>query len=192
MRSPSLELVCTIPIVLIVGTAIITDLRWRRIPNSLTFPALAAALIIRIAFQGWLGLGLALSGALIAPIVILLLHFGKGLGMGDLKLAAALGAFFGPVPAIVAMFASAILGGVLALALLMQRGQLLRELLDLFLVGLPFLKRKKSTDLRADASPGVTTMPYGVALGIGSLTTLAGYAWLGASFPTYAQIAARL
>ena len=192
MRLPTLELLCAIPIALVVGTAIITDLRWRRIPNSLTLPAVVTALIIRLAFQGWPGLGLALGGALIAPIVLLLLHFGRGLGMGDLKLAAAVGAFFGPVPAVVAMFASAIIGGLLAMALLMQRGQLLRELTGLFLVGLPFLKGKKATDPAADTPDGVTTMPYGVAIGIGSLTTLAGYAWLGASFPTFAQIAARL
>lgn len=192
MRFALLELLCAIPIALVVGTAIITDLRWRRIPNSLTFPALAAALIIRIAFQGWTGLGLALAGAVIAPLMLLFFHFGRGLGMGDLKLAAAVGAFFGPVPAVVAMFATSILGGLLAMALLMQRGQILREMTGLFLVGLPFLKHKKPADPPADNRPVVTTMPYGVAIGIGSLMTLAGYAWLGASFPTYAQIAARL
>jgi Flp pilus assembly protein protease CpaA len=87
------------------------------------------------------------------------------------------------------MLASAILGGMLAMALLMQRGQLLAEFFSLFLAGVPFLK-KKAASPPASASPGVTTMPYGVAIAIGSLTTLAGYAWLGASLPSFARIAA--
>jgi prepilin peptidase CpaA len=112
--------------------------------------------------------------------------------MGDLKLAAAVGAFFGPVAAVVAMLASAILGGMLAMALLMQRGQLLAEFFSLFLVGVPFLKAKKADELPESAASTVTTMPYGVAIAIGSLTTLAGYAWLGSSLPSFGQIAARL
>lgn len=177
MNSTTLEYFYAVPIAIVVGVAIVTDLRSRRIPNTLTFPALAVALIVRIALQGWLGLGLALAGAFIAPAVLLLVHFGKGIGMGDLKLAAAVGAFFGPVPAVIAMLVSAVLGGVIAIALLMRRGQLLADLLALFLSGLPFLQRK----LEAPAnSPAVMTMPYGVAIGIGSLTTLAGYAWLAA------------
>jgi prepilin peptidase CpaA len=192
MHATTLEVLSAILIAVVVGIAIVTDVRSRRIPNSLTFSALGAALVVRFAFQGWAGLGLALVGAIIAPLVLLIVHAGRGIGMGDLKLAAAVGAFFGPVAAVVAMLASAILGGVLAMALLMQRGQLLAEFFSLFLVGVPFLKRKLATDSPADASPQVTTMPYGVAIAIGSLTTLAGYAWLGASLPSFAQIAARL
>lgn len=192
MYATTMEVLSAILIAVVVGIAIVTDVRSRRIPNSLTFTAFGAALVVRFAFQGWAGLGLALLGAIVAPLVLLIIHFGKGIGMGDLKLAAAVGAFFGPVAALAAMLASAILGGLLAMALLMQRGQLLAEFFSLFLVGVPFLKRKLATDLPANASPQVTTMPYGVAIAIGSLTTLAGYAWLGSSLPSFALIAARL
>jgi len=187
-----MDVLSAILITVVVGIAIVTDVRSRRIPNSLTFSAFIAALVVRFAFQGWAGLGLALLGAIVAPIILLIVHFGKGIGMGDLKLAAAVGAFFGPVAAVVAMLASAILGGLLAMALLMQRGQLLAEFFSLFLVGLPFLKGKKAREAPANAAHTVTTMPYGVAIAIGSLTTLAGYAWLGISLPSFALIAARL
>jgi prepilin peptidase CpaA len=187
-----MEVLSAILIAVVVGIAIVTDVRSRRIPNSLTVPALGAALVLRFAFQGWAGLGLAVLGAIIAPLILFVLHFGKGLGMGDLKLAAAVGALFGPAAAVIAMLASAIIGGVLAMALLMQRGQLLSDFFGLFLVGVPFFKRKLATEIPADASPRVMTMPYGLAIGIGSLTTLAGYAWLGVSLPSFAQIAARL
>jgi prepilin peptidase CpaA len=192
MHSPALTILCAVLIAVVVGIAVITDLRSRRIPNTLTFSALCAAIIIRFAFQGWPGLGVALGGAIVAPVVLLVVHLGRGIGMGDLKLAAAVGAFFGPVAAAVAMLASAILGGVLAMALLMQRGQLLAEFFGLVFVSVPFLKGKKPAGPPANASALVTTMPYGVAIAIGSLTTLAGYAWLGASLPSFARIAATL
>jgi prepilin peptidase CpaA len=177
MMNPStLEKLCAVLTAVVVVGAIITDLRSRRIPNVLTFTALGVALAVRLVFQGWLGLGIALTGAVIAPGVLWLMHLGRGLGMGDLKLAAAVGAFLGPIPALVAMLCSAVIGGVLAIALLMRRGQILSEFFSLFLIGLPFMKRRKSVNSPANV-PAVTTMPYGVAIGIGSLTTLAVYAW---------------
>jgi prepilin peptidase CpaA len=172
-----IEEICGVSTAFVVITAIVTDLRSRRIPNTLTFTAFGLAVAVRFAFQGWLGLGLALSGAVVAPAILLLAHLGRGLGMGDLKLAAAVGAFLGPVGAIAAMLCSAVLGGVLALALLMRRGQLMWEFFDLLLLGLPFMKRRKSVDPPAESST-VVTMPYGVAIGMGSLVTMAVYAWL--------------
>ena len=178
MHPTTLEITCAVATAIVVVMAMVTDLRSRRIPNALTFTAFGAAVVVRVVFQGWSGLGLALAGAVLAPGVLLLVHLGKGLGMGDVKLAAAVGAFLGPMMAVAAMLCAAVIGGVLAIALLMRRGQLLSELFSLFLIGLPFVKVKQPIDPPA-TSAAVLTMPYGVAIGIGSLVTLAVYAWLG-------------
>ena len=180
MHSVTIEELCALLTVAVVTGAMVTDLRSRRIPNTLTFTAFAVALVLRISFQGWLGLGLALAGAVAAPAVLLIAHLGRGLGMGDVKLAMAVGALLGPKLAVIAMLCGAVVGGVIALAMLMRRGQLLADLFGLFLVGLPFVKARKSVEPGAGA-PAVLTMPYGVAIGIGSLITLAAYAWLGTS-----------
>lgn len=178
MHPTTLEILCAVSTAILVVGAMVTDLRSRRIPNALTFTAFGVALVVRLVLQGWLGLGLALAGAVLAPGVLLLIHLGKGLGMGDVKLAAAVGAFLGPMMAVAAMLCAAVIGGVLAIALLMRRGQLLSELFSLFLIGLPFVKVKQPIDPPA-TSPAVLTMPYGVAIGIGSLVTMAVQAWLG-------------
>ena len=73
------------------GGACVWDLRTRRIPNALTFPAAAAGLALALAEGGWPGGGWALAGllaggALFLPFVI----FGY-VGAGDLKLLAAAG-----------------------------------------------------------------------------------------------------
>jgi prepilin peptidase CpaA len=178
MHPTTLEITCAVATAIVVVIAMVTDLRSRRIPNALTFTAFGVAVVVHLVFQGWLGLGLALAGAVSAPAVLLLVHLGRGLGMGDVKLAAAVGAFLGPMMAVAAMLCAAIIGGVLAIALLMRRGQLLAELFGLFLIDIPFMKIKPSIDPPATA-PAVLTMPYGVAIGIGSLVTLVVYAWLG-------------
>lgn len=190
MRPATLEILCAISTAIVVGGAIFTDLRSRRIPNALTFTAVGVAVVIRFAFQGWPGLGTALAGAVIAPGILLLIHMGKGLGMGDLKLAAAVGAFLGPMQGIAAMLCAAVIGGVHAIALLMRRGQLLSELFSLFLIGLPFVENRKTIDPPANV-PATLTMPYGVAIGIGALITLVVYAWLGTSLSLSAVFAAR-
>ena len=178
MHPTTLDILCAVSTAIVVVGAMFTDLRSRRIPNALTFTAFGVAVVVRLVFQGWSGLGLALAGAALAPGVLLLIHLGRGLGMGDVKLAAAVGAFLGPMMAVAAMLCAAVIGGVLAIALLMRRGQLLSELLSLCLIGLPFVKVRKSIDPPA-TSPADLTMPYGVAIGIGSLVTMAVYAWLG-------------
>ncbi len=180
MHATTLDILCATLITLVVGVAIFTDLRSRRIPNTLTFSAFGVAVLVRLVLQGWAGLGVALTGALVAPLVLLIIHMGRGLGMGDLKLAAAIGAFMGPILAVAAMLLSAVLGGLLAIALLMRRGQLLSDFFRLFLIGTPFLKSKQTVAAPAgEPAPAAMTMPYGVAIGVGSLVTLAVYTWLG-------------
>jgi len=155
-----------------------TDLLWRRIPNYLTFPAMGMAIVVRFAFQGWIGIVLALGGAVIAPALLLLVRAGKSLGMGDLKLAMAVGAILGPAAAVAAMFFSVLAGGFVAIFYMLLPGGFLNQFLGIFLIGLPF--RKKGTQSPEKRSkPAVHTMPYGLAIGCGSLITLAVCWWTG-------------
>ena len=171
---------CAVLTVLLVGIAVFTDLRWRRIPNSLTFTAFSLAVASRLAFQGLPGFGLALLGALIAPIILVLLHGGRGLGMGDLKLAAAIGAIVGPMLAVVTMLVTAIVGGVLAIAMMMRPGGQLHGIVRLFSIGIPFLGHNERETYKTPAARNtVATMPYGVAIGVGSILTLAVCWWTG-------------
>lgn len=192
MNQTSFIMICGLLTVSLVGAAVVTDLRWRRIPNVLTFPAFAAALIVRAVFQGWVGLGFGLAGALVAPALLLLLRGGHRIGMGDLKFAIAIGAIVGPLLAVATMLASTVAGGVLALCMML--GEPLRQLLDTLLIGLPFSKKKHMRKPPATAeTPATSTVPYGVAIGAGSLLTLGLIWWTGNEnwLFSFAGIAAR-
>jgi prepilin peptidase CpaA len=92
-----------------------TDLRWRRIPNWLTYPAAPIAVVLHAIAGRWpeakLSLeGLALGLGLLLPFVLL-----RSLGGGDWKLVGALGAFFGPKSLLVVIFYTLLVNALMAI-----------------------------------------------------------------------------
>ena len=69
----------------------IHDVREGRIPNRVTFPAMAAGLAAHTLAGGWTGLGDAAPAGLIAGAVCLLFYWAGGMGAGDVKLMTAVG-----------------------------------------------------------------------------------------------------
>jgi prepilin peptidase CpaA len=112
--------------VVAAAIAVVTDVRDRRIPNMLTLPLAAAGLGIGIASGGLRGLVIAAAGCLAGGLLFLVPVAKLGWGMGDLKLAAALGAIGGPLFALwLGLYAMAA-GGVFALLWLIGQGQVSR------------------------------------------------------------------
>ncbi|MGJ8628460.1 MAG: prepilin peptidase [Sulfitobacter sp.] len=98
-----------------------TDALWMRLPDALTVPLLVVALIMALQPVG-LGSGTALLGGVLGAGSFAALRWGYarlrgrvGLGLGDVKLMAGLGAFVGPfaLPQLVLIAALAALGGAL-------------------------------------------------------------------------------
>lgn len=96
-----------------VGAVI--DVKSARIPNWLTGGALFAGLLVRAWLAGWLGVGAGLIGAVIAGGVLFLPFVARGIGGGDVKLMAAVGAWLGLRHALALITATAIAGGFLAI-----------------------------------------------------------------------------
>jgi len=97
------------------------DARTGYIPDRITAPAALAAL--GCSLVGGAGVA-SLCGALAAGGALLALYAltrGRGLGLGDVKLAAVIGLGFGPVAGIAAVGAAFVLGGAYATWLLASR-----------------------------------------------------------------------
>ena len=94
------------------------DIREHRIPNW-TVLALLALALGRAALPGPPALSAALLGAGVAGVPFFVLAFANALGMGDAKLALALGALLGYPAVIPALTLAALAGGLVALALVL-------------------------------------------------------------------------
>lgn len=81
--------------VLLLLIAFITDVKSQIIPNRLTVSFFLAAFIYHITVAGLGGASTAFVGAAAGFIPLLLLHFAKGIGAGDVKLFGAIGAWVG-------------------------------------------------------------------------------------------------
>lgn len=159
--------------VLVVALAVGWDVRTRRIPNLLTFPAVGAGVLIGAVSAGWWGLIAALAGAVVAPCLLMAVRLGNRLGMGDLKLAAAVGALTGPTVGALAMLLTALAGGLLAIVWMLRPGTAASRNLSPYLVGVPIVGKWYSAAPSVEGPLSRMTIPYGVAIGIGSLLAVA-------------------
>jgi prepilin peptidase CpaA len=106
------------------GAACITDLRSRRIPNVLTFGSAAAAVIFHVAANGTPGLFHALLGWVVGAAVFFVPFALGGMGAGDIKLLAALGAWLGPTAALWLAVYTGVAGAVMAIVVALAYGYL--------------------------------------------------------------------
>ncbi|HUT36476.1 MAG TPA: A24 family peptidase [Planctomycetota bacterium] len=106
-------------------------------------------------------LGVALAGGVFG-----LFFLYGAFGAADVKLAVAIGALKGWYFALLALMASALVGGVLALGVLVWKGQLRRGLLDSLVA---IVRPGKAAKAREGASPARLTVPYCFAISVGTL-----------------------
>ena len=103
------------PTLIVLAIATFTDLRSRRIPNWLVLPFMLAGICLSAWFDGWHGIGQSLAGRAVGALLFGILWFLGGMGMGDLKLCAAIGAWIGPTQLLFALVITSIAGGIMAL-----------------------------------------------------------------------------
>ncbi|MFV0421267.1 A24 family peptidase [Oleidesulfovibrio sp.] len=106
-------------LITILLIAVVTDLRSMRIPNWLTFPAIAAGLAYHGITQGLDGLLFSLAGLGLGFAMMLLPFILKVMGAGDVKLMTAVGAFLGLKGVFSAFIWTSLAGGVYALVVLL-------------------------------------------------------------------------
>ena len=159
-------------------TAGVTDLRWRRIPNWLTYPAAPLAIALHAIAGGWPEAKVSLEGFGIAFAVFLVFFLLRGLGGGDLKLAAALGAFVGVHHLADVIIAVLLINALLAIVLIIAKKRIWRTLRNIGrLIAAFFRLHLPEKDLTID-NPEAIKVPFGVAAAIGVLLYV-GWHWRG-------------
>jgi prepilin peptidase CpaA len=169
---PVSQEIMKILVLLPLATAVIYyDLRYRRIPNVLVLSALVAGLAINTTFGGFHGTIGSLLGLALAFVPMFLMHIFGAMGAGDVKLFGAIGSVMGvslvPMTFVVVVF----LGGALAIYSMIRNRRVLSTLhgvLRIFVGLLPGWEMPRFA-MPADRR---YTVPYGVAITLGSLITM--------------------
>lgn len=164
-------------ILYLFGTAVliaaaVSDLRSRRIPNRLTYPAMAAAVLYHTAVQGWPGFLFGAGGVGVGMGVFLIFFLLGGMGAGDVKLMGVVGGLLGPKGALLAALCTALAGGIYAVGLLSVHGTL-REtarrcatMLQIFMVTRNFIYLPPA---RKEKKPRLI---YGLAIAAGTFIAM--------------------
>lgn len=144
----------TIPVAVLVAAAVIagyTDLRTRRIPNWLTGGMTLFGLSHHLLKSGvhglWISLGGVALGAGLILLPMLVPYAKRGIGGGDVKFIAAVGSIVGAAGVFVVFIVAAGVGAIQCLIALWRQ---------------PAVKDRP------------VTIPYGVALSVGTLVVTAG------------------
>jgi prepilin peptidase CpaA len=153
------------------------DGKERRVPNWLNALLLVVGLVVQTGHPQGSGIGSALAGAAVGFGVLIVPWLMCGMGAGDVKLMAAIGAWFGPMMTLWSFAVGAVYGGVIAVIMILSAGKARHALAN---VNTIMLKMSTPahwfTEVGGTKSFGTTSqlLPYGIPLTLGSITVLLG------------------
>jgi prepilin peptidase CpaA len=173
----NLPLVLRAVLVLIVVTAAIFDLRYRKIPNWLVLTGLVLGFGLNTFLFDSPASGLAFSakGFGLALLIYFPLYLLHAMGAGDAKLMAAVGSIVGWGDWLAIFVATAVIGGLLGLIVLLFAGRIRKTFWNIGWILNEMLHFRapyqSSGELDVRSAQGMR-MPHGVAIALGSITFL--------------------
>ena len=164
-----MKLILLIPIAFAV---IYFDVRYRRIPNVIVISTLVAGVIINSAIGSWGGMLGSAEGFALAFVPMFLMHLFGAMGAGDVKLSGAVGAVLGVTMVPLALIIIVMMGAVLAIYSMIRSGRVFTTLHGVLRI---FVGIMPGWEMPRFAMPPDRrhTIPYGVAIMIGSLIAVA-------------------
>lgn len=155
--------------------SLLTDLRSRKILNWITLPTIGAGLLYHTWANGWTGFLYSGEGLVLGLGFLIIPYLLGGMGAGDVKLLAAIGSLMGPSFMFSSFLYICLVGGSIALFILLFRGELGKSLQRIW-HALFFLRTGAGSLQVLDRSELHHAFPYGVAIVFG---TLAAQLWGG-------------
>jgi len=152
------------------------DYKERRVPNWLNASLALAGFAAQTAYFGWSGLLAAVGGFALGLAVLIVPWAMHGMGAGDVKLMAAIGAWFGPALCLAAFVAGALVGGVVAVIMITIQRKWAFAQANMATIAAKVSRWDTAFGEYGSArSFGATSslLPYGVPLTIGSWIVLA-------------------
>ena len=170
-----MPLALKIALITLAISAGLYDLRTRKIPNWLNLSGLVLGLGLNALLLHGHGVVVALLGLGLSLLIYIPLYLVRGMGAGDVKLMAAVGSIAGPHNWLVIFVVTALLGGLVAFALVFLKGRIQETLSNLATIlgelvrGKAPFRKDPALDMRSPRSLG---LPHGSVIALGCLAFL--------------------
>jgi prepilin peptidase CpaA len=152
----------------LLAAAVMIDLKTKNIPNSITIFGAAVAFALNGISGGMQGIGFSAAGFAAGIALMLIPFLFGGIGGGDVKLLAAVGAFKGTAFVAVAFLGAAVAGGVIALSVAVAGKQLRPTLRNMKAIVVMLLLRTNPRLIIDMEENGKGVFPYAGAIAAGA------------------------
>ncbi len=153
---------------------------WKlKVPNWITFPMIVSGWVYSTAWYGWEGLAWSMVGTIVGLALLLPAYAIGGMGAGDVKLLAGVGAWMWSETTFYAFCVSAIVGGVIAVGMVIARKRWTKHKNQFWVICNEILTIQNPDQLSAIAAERKSSMmllPYGIPIALG---TIGYFTWLG-------------
>ncbi|MEH7333228.1 prepilin peptidase [Neobacillus drentensis] len=164
-------MIIIIVLILSLLISLYTDIKNRKILNTVTFPTLIFSFLYHIWTNGFDGFLFSGKGFLTGLCLLIIPYILGGMGAGDVKLMAAIGALMGTSFVFYSFIYTALIGGVIALLLIIKTNGF-RNTIKSFFFNVVFLRSNLGSMILAKNKESSISFPYGVAIVLGTLCTL--------------------
>jgi prepilin peptidase CpaA len=160
--------------VTLVVAAVIDGLKLK-VPNWLTFPMIVSGWVYSAVLSGypwWEGLLYSLLGTAVGLLLLLPAYAIGGMGAGDVKLMAGIGAWVWSGVTIYAFAFSALAGGVIAVFMVLSRQAWKKHHRQFWMIWHEIMSIQDPEKLSAIAvkrKPAMLLLPYGIPIAIGTI-----------------------
>ena len=164
--------------VTLIVAAVIDGLKLK-VPNWITFPLIISGWFysaVLSPYAGWEGLFYSLVGTAVGLALLLPAYAIGGMGAGDVKLLAGIGAWVWGTVTLYAFAASAIIGGVIAVLMVVVRHGWSKHQSQFWMICNEILTVKdpgKLSAIAADRKSSMMLLPYGIPIAIGTIAYFA-------------------
>lgn len=144
-----------------------TDIKWKKIPNALTFPVMLIGLFAHGFMSGASGFLYSIEGLFLGLALLIVFYFMGMMGAGDVKLMGAVGSILGPSGVFKAFLFTAIAGGIYAIIVLAYNGQLVGFMKRIAL-SLKLSLMTRGPTLVPNEGKASPILCYGIAIAVGT------------------------
>ncbi len=147
-----------------------------KVPNWITFPMILSGWAVSAYSFGWEGLAWSLVGTIVGLALLLPAYAVGGMGAGDVKLLAGVGAWVGASTTFYAFCVSAVIGGIIAVGMILYRRAWSKHYAQYWMIWTELVTIRdpdKLSTIAAARKSSMLLLPYGIPIAIGTIAYFA-------------------